>query len=141
MNDVNNSNLLVCCNILVRVETLLEMGTRIQISKENLESISEYLTKAIKYIDTSNDLFGSQLMIFGNSIESIDQLVNSNKFVATNFDTKTYLIDKLYPAIIEFKINVGKHLTNNEFNYSPAMDNIIKDIINTCIDNGYYFGY
>jgi hypothetical protein len=142
MSDATaNGNLLVCCNILTRVETLLEMGTRIQISKENLESIGEYLTKAVKFIDSNIDLFTSQLIVFGTSIESIDSLVKDKQFVATNFDTKVYLVDKLYPTIIEFKVNVGKYLSEREFKYSPAMDTVIKNIIDVCLENGYYFGY
>lgn len=140
MNDPR-SNLLVCCNILARIETLLEMGTRIQISRESLISIGEYLTKAVKYIDGSIDVFTSQLMIFGKCIESIDALSEDNQFLATNNDTKNYLVDKLYPTIIEFKVNIGKYLLEREFEYSPAMDNIIKNIIDTCLENGYYFDY
>lgn len=139
MND--NSNLLICVNILNRIESLLEVGTRIQISKENLESIGDYLTRSIRYIDSNIEEFNSQLMMFGKCIEAIDDLINGDKFIATNFDTKTYIVDKLYPTIIEFKINVGKYLTYNEFNYSPSMDSVIRDVIDVCIDNGYYFDY
>lgn len=135
------SNLLVCCNILNRIETLLERGTRVQLSKESLQSLSEYLTKAVKYIDDSIPEFGSQLIIFGKAIESIDSVTSSNNFSAADTDTKKYLVDKLYPTIVEFKVNVGKFLTDREFKYSSAMDSVIKNIIDTCIDNGYYFGY
>lgn len=136
-----NSNYLICCNILNRLEALLEGGNRVQLSKETLESISEYLSKAVNYIDRDNDLFSSQFIIFGKCMESIDSILNSSDFVAINSEMKKYLVDKLYPTIIEFKINVGKYLTDNEFNYTPNMDSVIKGIIDTCIDNGYYFGY
>lgn len=136
-----NSNLLVCCNFLTRIETLLELGTRIQISKDSLNSVSEYLTKAIKYIDPSIDVFGNQLIIFGKCIEALDSLTSENEFVATNYDTKKFLIDKLSPTIREFKVNVGKYLSDRDFDYSPAMDSVIKDIIELCLDDGYYFGY
>lgn len=140
MND-SNVNLLVCCNILNRIETMLERGTRVQISKESLSSISDYLTKAIKYIDESIDIFGNQVIVFGKCVEAIDEVVNSDNFVATDFDTKTYLIDKLYPTIVEFKVNVGKYLTDKDFKYNPSMKSVIKNIIDVCLDNGYYFGY
>ena len=137
----SNSNLLVCCNILTRIETLLERGTRIQLSRETLESIGDYLTKAVKYIDSTQEIFTSQLIIFGKCIESIDSVTSSKGFVATNHDTKEYLTSKLCPTITEFKVNVGRFLTDREFSYTPAMDKVIKDVIDTCIDNGYYFGY
>lgn len=136
-----NSNYLICCNILNRVESLLEGGNRVQLSKDTLESISDYLSKAIRYIDSSNDLFSSQFIIFGKCMESIDSILSSSDFVAINSDMKEYLVDKLYPTIIEFKVNVGKYLTDNEFDYTNKMDSVIKGIIDTCIENGYYFGY
>lgn len=136
---VSNTNLLVCCNILNRIETLLEVDSRVQISKDNLSSIGDYLVKAIKYIDASIPIFGTQLIIFGNCISAVTELIETNRFVSTNVDTKQYLNDRLHSTIIEFKVNVGKHLCNNEFNYIPSMDTIIKDIIELCISNNYYF--
>jgi hypothetical protein len=134
-------DLIMCVNILNRVESMLEVETRIQISNDKLKSIEEYLTKAMKHINPSNKLFSSQLMIFGNTIESIYSLLQDGNLYALNNDTKQYLVDKLYPAIIEFKVNVGKFLTYNEFEYTPSMDSILKDIIDLCIQNKYYFEY
>lgn len=137
----SNSNLLVCCNILSRIESLLGTGTRVQMSKENLSTIGEYLTKAIKYIDPKLTMFGSELVVFGNTAASIESTLNDSSVKAITNDAKTYLCDKLQPAIIMFKINVGKYLTDHEFDYSPGMDKLLQNIIETCLDNGYYFGY
>lgn len=137
----DNKKLITAVNILNRVETLLDRNSRVQISKENLSLISEYLAKAIKYIPTDISIFGNQLIVFGKCIESLQDVLDKNDIVALNFDTKQYLVENIYSTILEFKINVGKYLTYEKFEYSPAMDKVIKNIIDTCIDNGYYFDY
>lgn len=141
MSNSSNTNLIVCCNILNRVETLLQRNNRVQLSKENLNSISDYLTKVIKHYTVNDYMFSNQIVVFGKSIESIDDLIKEEKFDAASMEVKDYLVEKLYDAINEFKVNVGKYLTNNDFDYSPAMDSVLKNIIDLCIANNYYFGY
>lgn len=137
----NNGDLIVCCNFLIRVETLLEVGTRSQIPKNNIDIITKCLTRVIEFINTDVPDFDNQIIIFGNCIEAIDTMAETGVFMETSEDLKTYLVDKLSPAIVEFKVNVGKYLTNGQFSYTPAQDTVIKNIIEVCLDNGYYFGY
>lgn len=139
--EEQNSDLLVCCNFLNRVETLLDANTRSQIPRDNIELITKCLTRVIDYSVKGVKEIESQLMVFGSCISAIDEVTMDESFSETNEDLKKLLVDRLSPAIVEFKVNVGKYLTNRKFRYIPSQDRVIQNIIDVSINNGYYFEY
>ena len=141
MTIKDNTDLIVSINILNRVENMLSKGTRVQLQRDTLSSIADYLAKAVKYINPNFKELGSYYIIFCGSIKAINELLEKEDFIAVTSDTKTYLVDKLTVNITEYKVCVGKYLFDHEFNYSTAMDSVLKNIIDTCIQNKCYFCY
>ena len=140
MSSNSNSNLIVACNILNRVQAMLQGGNRVQLSNDTLRSISDYLIKCTKYIDPTIKEINTQYIVFTSAAESIHDLLETSGAQMINNDTKEFLVDQLEPTITEFRVNVGRYLADNDFNYSPAMDSVLKGIVDTCLENGYYFG-
>ena len=72
-------------------------------------------------------------------VANIDIALIVMSTIEPSFDA--YLVDKLTVNITEYKVCVGKYLFDHEFNYSTAMDSVLKNIIDTCIQNKCYFCY
>lgn len=137
---MNNENLLVACNLLSRVESLLEQGSRVQVTNETLASITEYISKALKYIIPFAEDFGSYLDRLQDISEKIDALIMDTSLVNLTLESKETLTTLIVATIADFRVAVGKYLCDRHFNFSPAMASVLNTIVDTCIRSGYYFG-
>lgn len=140
-NIVANTNLVVACNILDRVSTMLHRKSRVQLSINDLKDICNYIAKAMKYIDSDIKAVSSQVLTFGACISAIDEFVAEKDSMAISMQEKDSIVNRIYSGIVEFKVNTGIYLTTNEFDYKSNMDTVLRSIVDTCIENGYYFGY
>lgn len=136
-----SQNLLVACNNLIKVESQLKQGSRVQLDVDVLEYIEGRLVKAISLMDESVPDIESCKYTFGVILVSLRELIDDESFLATNISVKNNIVDKLESCIIDFKLVVGRYLTYNEFDYNTRMNLILNDIIDTCINNGYYFDF
>lgn len=135
----DNTNLIRAVNILNRAVSLLNIGTREQLDKETLETISNYISGSLKYIPESEESLKVSKDELSSIFVNIDELINSDGFTMTNIEIKDRVAQSLSTYVRDFTFNVGKYLTNNKFVYSTGMSNVINDIIDTCLECGYYF--
>ena len=135
-----NTNLLKSVNILNRVNASLKSETREQLDTYQLTTIRDYLVKALKFIDPNLGVGKIPTIIMGNSIESITNILENRSIIGLTAEQKKQLTNSIQEAITEFKVAVGVYLTDHEFNYSPNQDTLLRDIVDTCLENKYYFG-
>ena len=142
MSVDKNNDLIVACNILFRVESLVEPQNRVQLSKETLTNVNSYLIKAIKHIDSSIPEFSLNVIELGKIVEFIDSVINKEVMEYISVNTKEALVERLCPTIKSFELNVGKYLTEGEgFEFKQNKTNVLKRIVDDCINMRYYFGY
>lgn len=138
----DNKYLVTACYVLDKVDSILSDNMRSQLSRESLQNIQRYLAMVVKYVDEDNKLFSNQLLTFNQCIVAIGDLLGiDGGIVDVKSDVKEYINNKVCPEITRFKVNVGTYLTDHQFDYDSSMDRVLASIVDTCIKEGYYFGY
>ncbi len=62
-------------------------------------------------------------------------------FVETDMESKQIIINELSKALNELYKFAGKYYTTNHFTYNLGKEDILRSIVDACINQGYYFGY
>lgn len=139
---MGDNSLLLALVLLERVKPHLQEDKRVQINRSGLNMISQAVSQALERLNSVLGKDGN-IYIIGDLIvvlETVNSLLQDERFTETDLDTKNMLIEKVTEALNKLYIEVGKYYTNNDFDYSPRMVSLLNRIIDVCIDNGYYFG-
>lgn len=139
MNQEPKNDVLICVSLLERSITLLKENTRETIKrstveqiKKNLESILIKLTPYCKEV-----MILSPIM---EIIELISIVVADETFVETDNETKVVMVDKLKSSLYALYLFAGKFYMTNEFSFSLGTADILKRIVDGCLNNNFYFG-
>lgn len=73
--------------------------------------------------------------------ELIDFLLKDENLVETDKETKDILVTKFNDALYALYLFAGKFYVTHEFKYSLGQADILRRIIDSCLAQGYYFGY
>ena len=140
MSSKDPSKLIVAINILNRVDLVLSECPRGQLSSDALDQIHTYLVKAVKAIPEDIKEVNSIVFTISRCITQIEDLKAGKVMAATN-ESKEYLVSTISNLIIDLKVKTGIYLTDHEFEFRENMTPILRDIVEVCLKNKYYFGY
>ena len=62
-------------------------------------------------------------------------------FVETDAETKGLIVDRMENAYEQLCLFAGKFYMSNDFEFTFTKVDILREIVDTCIRLGYYFGY
>lgn len=74
-------------------------------------------------------------------ITLIDAVVAEPSFVETDDETKKLLVDRMSTAQYNLYLFAGKYYIDHDFTYNISKVDILRNIVDTCINSGIYFGY
>ena len=138
---METNDVLIATSLTERALTMVSPNTRTPISRTTLgilkNTISGIYSKLLPY--TKETLI---LLPLTECTELIDLLLSDKTLVESDIESKEILTEKLTLALHEIYIFAGTfYSTDNEFiRTSPALDNLLINIVTACINQGMYFG-
>lgn len=137
---MENNCVITAVNILERVLPRLHYSSRETIKRSQLIQIEQTLTIALKSLHEvcKEPLILTPLM---ESINLIDTLKKDNNFIETDKETKEILNDRVNSALGQLYLFAGKFYMENDFTFSIGKTDVLINIVDYCINAGYYFGY
>ncbi len=137
---VRTNDVLIGITLLERTLPLLKVSSREPISASTLgiirRNIEAAVSKIYKYVSSQTILL--PLM----EITELIKVVQADEsFVETDAETKSLISDKMNVGINSLYTFAGKFYIDNEFDYDMCIAPILNRIIDSCINDGFYFGY
>ncbi len=139
-----NNNYLNALALLIRAKNMLKEDKREQLNAASLAAIQQTLVKTCDYL---RDIPEGERPItvmpsLLGAIECIGELMNTETYAETDTELKELLYDKVMLSLPDLYMYVGKYYMTHDFIMDPRhkLDNLLIDIIDTCIGQGYYFG-
>lgn len=137
---MTTNDVLFAVAILSRTYKMLDPNTRVPISKSTLGSIKNQIGMSLeKIMGHTNDVL--ILMPLTEADKLIETVISDETFQETPAEVKTILIDKLSYALDMMNLFAGKFYIKNEFDYNPGLFDTVRGIVDSCMKQGYYFGF
>lgn len=136
---VTNDNVIIAITLLERLEPLLNANNRATINVRHLSEIHDRLTMVLQLINPVTE----DVMILtplATTVQLISTLKNEVGFVETSQDVKQIICEKISDALNNLYLFAGKYYIENHFTYSSGRVSTLKNIVDRCILNGFYFG-
>ena len=135
-----NNDVLTSVILMERVIPRLHANSREPISRQQLKQITQSLSMVLRslYNDCKEPLVLTPIM---EVMTLADNVMADDTFVETDSETKSIIVDRLDTAITELYIFAGKFYMTNEFTWTLTKTDALRHIVDTCMDNGFYFGY
>ena len=126
--------------LMERIIPRLRANSRETIKRTTLVGISQQLGMVLKsLIDECQDpLVLTPIMEVVNLIETI---TSEGTFVETDDETKSLIVVRLKDAQHNLYMFAGRYYSTNNFTYTITKTDVLRHIVDECIDFGYYFGY
>lgn len=134
---MTSKDLIIGFCLVQRVELLLKVNAKVRLNSDDLQSSMMFLQKALKRIpkegilSDSVDKLKSFLVYLGDlvSIIGVDYLTS---------DDKDKVVDEFYSMFYDLTVSIAKVLTVEAFNYEDNLEQPLKDIVDICLNQGYY---
>lgn len=136
---VTNDNVITAITLLERLEPILNANSRATINVRHLTEIHGRLTMVLQLINpVAKDVM--ILTPLANTVKLIEALKNEPGFVETSQDVKNIICEKIQDALNSLYLFAGKYYMENHFTYTPGKVSSLRNIVDHCIKNGFYFG-
>lgn len=139
MSKLNNE-VLTAVILMERIIPRLHANSRETIKRSSLKQIEQSLTMVLRSLtdNCTNPLVLTPIM---EVVELIDEVVTEPSFVETANETKQLIVDRLTTALDNLYVFAGKFYIENEFDFNIGKMDVLRNIVDTCINSGFYFGY
>jgi len=139
---MGDNNLLLALSLMERVKPQLKEEKREQINRAGLTLINQMLTQALDcIIKTCRDSGNAYIIGYLIGVTNIvSALLQDESYIETDTETKELLAEKVNECMSRIYLEVGKYYTTHDFVYSVKLCPLLNRVIDTCIEQGYYFG-
>lgn len=126
--------------LMERIIPRLHANTRELISKQHLTQIQQSLSMVLRQLtnECKDPLVLTPIM---EVMTLIDNVTEDETFVETDAETKSLIVDRLADASSQLYLFAGKYYMKNEFTWSLSKFDVLKHIVDNCMELGFYFGY
>ena len=133
-------SILNAVSLMERIIPRLKPSTRETIRRNQLVSIQQSLILVMKTLseDCTSSIVLTHLM---ESVNLIDTVTGNPTFEETDAETKSLLIDRANMALSEMYMFAGKFYMTHHFTWAINRSEVLRNIVDYCIKNGFYFGY
>lgn len=137
-----NNSYLKAFMLIRRMRPLLMPGKRGQISRASLMTLRQGVSCALEQFQRLDEK--PSVVVYGSAvgvIEVIEVLLSEETCTETDTESKEVLLSKLDTCIEAMYMDIAKYYMNHDFDLdADPLDTVLQDIIDTCIERGYYFG-
>jgi len=140
MNE--NNDVLTAVALVEKLVPMLKADKRDQVNRTTLETCNRILAQAMNKLTRFNSSLGNISLYLIGSYDLIQEMLSDTEFDMTDTTTKEVLSNNCKAALDELYLFAGKHyFKDNGFEYSMGIDSLLQRIIDSCIAQGFYFGY
>lgn len=134
-----NDKVLTAVILMQRVVPRLNANDRSTIKRQQLLGIEQSITMALQQLYGTCD----EPMVLTPIMEVVE-LINSvtadERFVETDGETKMLIVDRITGALQQLYLFAGKYYMTNEFTFSLTKTDVLRTIVDNCIEMQFYFG-
>lgn len=137
---MESNDILTAINLIERIMPRLHADSRETIRRSQLNQVSQSLTMALRFITKycSEPLVLTPIM---EVVTLIENVTTDDTFVETDVETKELIVKRLNSALVQLYLFAGKFYMTNEFEWSLTLTDVLRHIVDACLNNGFYFGY
>lgn len=123
-----------------RIIPRLNANSREPISKQHLLQIQQSLSMVLRQLtgECKDPLILTPIM---EVMTLIDSVTEDETFVETDAETKHLITERLADASSQLYLFAGKYYMQNEFTWSLSKTDVLRHIVDNCMELGFYFGY
>lgn len=134
-----NNEVLTAVILMERIIPRLHGNSRETIKRQQLTQIAGSLSMVLKSLSPccKDPLVLTPIM---EVMALIDNLTGNDMFVETDAETKNLMIGRLNSAITSMYLFAGRFYMENEFTWTLTKTDVLRHIVDVCVDNGFYFG-
>lgn len=135
-----NNEVLSAVILMERVIPRLHANSRETIKRQQLKQVTQSLSMVLRSLTDycTEPLVLTPIM---EVITLIDNVTADDTFVETDAETKTLIVSRLDSAITQLYLFAGRFYMEHEFTWTLTKTDVLRHIVDTCMDNGFYFGY
>jgi hypothetical protein len=136
----DNNEVLSAVILLERVIPRLHANTRETIRKQQLGQVEQSLSMVLRQLvkDCKDPLVLTPIM---EVLQLIEDVTADDTFVETDAETKELIVGRLDNALTRLYLFAGKFYMDHEFTWAMTKTDVLRHIVDACMDNGFYFGY
>lgn len=134
-----NDKILSAVILMQRVTPRLNANDRSTLKRQQLVSIQQSITMALQQLheDCKDVMVLTPLM---DVVCLIDSVTADASFVETDNETKQLVVENVFKALSSLYLFAGKFYMEHEFTWNISKGDILRSIVNSCVEQGYYFG-
>lgn len=135
-----NDKVLSAVILMQRVVPRLNANDRSTIKKQQLIGIQQTISMALQQLieDCNNPLVLTPLM---EVVELINDVSGDDTFVETDNETKQLIVNRVSNALSQLYLFAGTFYMTHDFTWTLSKSDVLRSIVNNCLDLGFYFGY
>lgn len=135
-----NNEVLSAVILMERVIPRLHANSRETIKRQQLKQVTQSLSMVLRSLTNycAEPLVLTPIM---EVITLIDNITADDTFVETDAETKTLIVSRLDSAITQLYLFTGRFYMEHEFTWTLTKTDVLRHIVDACMDNGFYFGY
>lgn len=135
-----NDKVLSAVVLMQRVVPRLNANDRSTISRSHLLSIQQTISMALQQL--LNDCNSPHVLTpFMEVVQLIADVTSDETFVETDAETKQLIVDRVKQGLSQLYLFAGAFYMENEFTWTLTKSEVLRSIVDNCIDLGFYFGY
>lgn len=136
---MTTNDILISIALLERTIPMLKEHTRETIRKDTFNSIVSNIKNSLSKL--SGHCKDSTVMMPLMEIVELAEVINADPtFEETSKEIKDMLSTRIRSGLSALYLFAGKYYIDNEFTPSMGLDMLIRNIIDNCINQGFYFG-
>ena len=140
MNNSDVNEVLSAVILIQRVIPRLRANSRETIKRSQLTQIKQSVSIALRSLEPycAEPLVLTPLM---EMVNLIDVVCTDETFVETDAETKELLVKRAEDAYEYLCLFAGKFYMTHHFTWSLTKTDILREIVDKCLQSGFYFGY
>lgn len=138
--NMNDDNVISAVTLMERIVPRLSANSRETISRQRLSQISSSLQIVLELLTAQECREPLILTPIMEVITLIDGVMEEQAFVETDNDTKEIIVNKVMTALQHLYMFAGVYYMTHEFTYTMSKTDVLRNIVDACVANGFYFG-
>lgn len=126
--------------LMERVLPRMHANSRETIKRQQLKQVVQSLSMVLRSL---SDYCKEPLVLtpIMEVMTLIDNVTADETFVETDAETKELIVNRLDTALTQLYLFAGKFYMEHEFTWTLTKTDVLRHIVDVCMDNGFYFGY
>lgn len=126
--------------LMERVLPRMHANSRETIKRQQLKQVVQSLSMVLRSL---SDYCKEPLVLtpIMEVMTLIDNVTADETFVETDAETKELIVSRLDTALTQLYLFAGKFYMEHEFTWTLTKTDVLRHIVDVCMDNGFYFGY